>query len=210
VKALEIIKLILEVIAILISLGILRWAQWRYKHFKNNRELYRKLQTEKDKQLMLEIKSIKDEVKPNGGISLNDKVTDIAKHLIVIDGQLVDLKIGQRNSLDLMDIAYWESDNSGRVTYVSVAMCEIIGCTQIDILDSSWMGLIDSVDRDRVSKEWGESVKYASEFNCTYNYKRPDGTFQKVQAIAIHHKNNSGRVEHTKGKIIKLGEPFKK
>jgi PAS domain S-box-containing protein len=210
VQTLEIIKLILEVIAILISIGILKWAQSKYNHFRNNRETFRNLEIEQNKELMKQIKDIKDEVKPNGGLSLNDKVTDIGKHLVTIDAQLVDLKIGQRNSLDLMDIAYWESDSQGRVTYVSVAMCEILGCTQIDILDSSWMGLIDHQDRERVIKEWADSVKYASEFNCTYNYKRPDGYFQKVQAIAIHHKNEKGVVEHTKGKIIKLGEPFKK
>jgi len=207
---LEIIKLILELISLLITIGILKWAQRKYKHFKNNRELFRKLQTEVFNSFEKRLKSIEIQVNPNSGKSMNDDIKSILQKLGIIDGQLVDLKIGQRNSLDLMDIAYWESDADGRVIYVSVAMCEIIGCTQIDILDSSWMGLIDSDDRDRVIKEWAESVKYASEFNCTYNYRRPDGYLQKVQAIAIHHKNNLGKVEDTKGKIIKIGDPFKK
>lgn len=209
-ETLEVIKLVLEITSILITIGILRWAQKKYAHWKKGRDAVAVANTAMFKEFSNKLESIVKEVKPNGGLSMNDKVTEIGKHLDTIDTQLVDLKIGQRNNLDLMDIAYWESDGEGRVTYVSVAMCEILGCTQIDILDSSWMGSIDLQDRDRVIKEWTESVKYASEFNCTYNYRRPDGFLQKVQSMAIHHKNSQGRVEHTKGKIIKLGDPFKK
>jgi PAS domain S-box-containing protein len=207
----EIFEIVKLAVTTLVPTGLLySWMKRKYAHWKKGREMVAGAQKAINESFEEKLKSIREQVNPNGGLSMNDAVVRIEKRLGSIDNQLVDLKIGQRNTLDLMDIAYWESDNEGRVTYVSVAMCEILGCTQIDILDSSWMGLIDSEDRSRVIHEWSESVKFASEFNCTYNYRRPDGQYQRVQAVAIHHKNNDGKVDNTKGKIIKIGEPFKK
>lgn len=206
-KTLDLIIKILELAIIPFFIWLFKWVNRKYEHFKKGREAVSNAQRETNLMLLSELKAIKDQVQPNGGKSLNDKITLMS---IKFEHSFEELKTGQRNTREIMDLAIWESDYEGRVNYVSIALCELIGCTQTDALDNSWIGLIDTQDRDRVVKEWTDSVRNASEFNSTYNYRKNDGSYQKVKAVAIHNKDERGKVANTLGRLIQIGEPFRK
>ena len=123
---------------------------------------------------------------------------------------LVDLKIGLRNSLEILDVATWKSDGEGRVIEVSVGLCELLGAAEHDLLDSSWIGLVVPEDRERIFDAWLMSVKTASSYDEEYTYKKPDGSFQKVRGVAIHNKNTKGKITGSLGRLYQIGEPFKK
>lgn len=203
-STLDIIKLGLEVIAILISAGVLVWAKRRYKHFKDNRDSVRALQTEILGKVMADLKAIKQEVQPNGGHSLNDKVSGISEHLVDIDKKLIELKLRQRNGSEILDVANWESDSEGRVEYVSTALCDLLGRTSSSLMDNRWTAYLHPDDKDRVVKEWHDSVRSAGDFNSVYKFIKSDGTVQNVNGKAIHNTDEHGKVMNSLGRLIKI------
>ena len=149
------------------------------------------------------IKLIKDKLYPNGGTSIDDKVGQILV-------QMKELRSGQLNTWEIMDVAIWNSDAGGRTTYVNKPYCELVRCIPTDVMGLSWLGLIAKFDRDRVEKEWEKSIANASDFDLCYSFELPGGLFQKVNGIAIHNKNKlTGKLENSIGRLIKIGEPTK-
>ena len=126
-----------------------------------------------------------------------------------IDVKLDDLKEGQRNTREILNVANWESDSNGRIIYVSSSLCEIIGCSADDLLDQSWIGLVAAKDRERVYNSWKRSVDTASYFNEDFTFRKTDGMFQSVNATGIHNKTASGEVASSLVRINKVGESSK-
>ena len=157
-----------------------------------------------------ELQAIKKEFKTNGGSSLKDDIVRLSDGMKEVNIRLDGITVEQRINREIMEVANWESNSEGQVTYVSTALCEIIGCTQMDLLHNSWIGFVDAADRKRVVTEWRESIENASEYNCIYNFRKTDGMLQKVKAVAIHVKDEKGKVKETLGRITKIGEPYKK
>ena len=181
-----------------------------YFNYREAENQFRKYQLEQNDLVMKELKEIKSQFYTNGGSTFKDDVIGIKSAIKNMDVRLDGITVEQRINREIMEVANWESDSEGKVTYVSTALCEIIGCTQIDLLHNSWIGFVSTEDRQRVVREWQESVQNASEYNCIYNFKRTDGTYQKVKAIAIHVKDEEGKVKETLGRITKIEEPLKK
>ncbi len=202
-STLDIIKLVLQSMAILISAGVLVWAKKKYSHYKDNRDTARSAQIQMLGKVMEDLKDIKHQVNPNGGHSLNDKVSDIGTHLVEIDKKLIELKVRQRNGSEILDVANWESDHEGKVEYVSTALCDLIGRTSTSLMDYKWTAYLHPDDRDRVVKEWIDSVKSAGDFNSFYRYVKSDGTIQKVNGKAIHNTDETGKVINSLGRLIR-------
>ena len=152
--------------------------------------------------MMIPIKEIKDKIFPNGGGSLDDKMEDIKSTLIK-------LLAGQRNTWELMDVAVWISNEEGRTIYVNKPYCELVGCAYTDALGMSWLGLISSADRANVREGWKESVENVSDFDMCYSVHRSDGLYQKVNAVAVHNRDQNGKLIGSMGRLIKIDEPYK-
>lgn len=154
------------------------------------------------------IKEIRGQVFPNGGGSIIDMQKKTFEHLQQLVTTVGTLSVGQRNILDILDVPSWESDENGRFTFVNTALCELVGATPAELLGLSWTGRVAFYDRDKVVKEWRESVENASDFNVPYHIKRFDHLYQKVQPSVIHNKNADGKVLNSLGRLVKVGEPF--
>lgn len=148
-------------------------------------------------------KQIKDKLFPNGGSSIDDKVEKI---IVGVSA----LQMGQRNTLDILDIASWESDSEGRFVYVSTSLCELMGATPGELLGNSWVGDVAHFDRDAVLKAWHESIRYASGFNIKFSIKKSDGNYQDVSPVVIHNKDKQGKVISSLGRLVKVGELYKR
>ena len=107
---------------------------------------------------------------------------------------LARLEVGQRNTREISNISNWESDSDGRVTYVSASLCEMIGYSAEQFMHDSWKGFVVDKDRDRVFKSWKDSVQNASHFSETFLFRKFDGSFIRVSAIALHNKDKYGKV----------------
>ena len=209
-KKIEIAQLIITALVPIIMAAIIAFVKKKYKKYKESRNEFRNYQLAQNKLIFQKLDEIKSEFRTNGGSTVKDDLMSLKDNLTHINTRLDSITIEQRINREIMDIANWESDSEGQIKYVSTALCDIIGCTQSELLDSSWVGFVDTADRKRVFDEWMESVKMASEFNTTFHYKKPNGTFQKVKAVAIHIKDNRGRVRESLGRVTILGEPIKR
>lgn len=154
------------------------------------------------------IKEIRGQVFPNGGGSIIDMQKRTFEQIGILVATVGNLTAGQRNILDIMDVPSWESDENGRFTFVNTALCELVGATPTELLGLSWTGRIAFYDRDKVVKEWKESVENASDFNVPFHVKRFDHLYQKVLPSVIHNKNAAGKVLNSLGRLAKSGEPF--
>lgn len=203
-STLDWIKVVISGLTFLSTVGIFAWARKKYIHYRKNRDVVRDMQYKMLENVMDDLNQIKHQVQPNGGTSMNDKISDIAKHLVDIDSMLIDLKVRQRNASEILDIAYWESDSEGRTVFVSTALCDMIGRTSSTLMDFRWSAYLVVEDRDRVMKEWNESVRSAGEFNSVYSYVKSNGEVQKVNGRAIHNIGSDGKVLNSLGRLIKI------
>lgn len=208
-ETLEIIKFSIVLLGSFLGIWARKWIITRWKHFRDSRQAVNNAQNVINLQVVADLKTIKGQIFPNDGNSMFDKVTRIETKQKEIEGQVIDLKIRQRNSSEIQEAAIFESDHNGYLTYVSRVYCELVDNTENNILGNSWKGLIESTDRSRVVSEWNEAINTASEFTCEFNFKRGDGQLQAVKATAIHNKSE-GKVVASLGILHKVGEPFKK
>jgi PAS domain S-box-containing protein len=197
----EIIKIIGQLLGVLGIGAILKKA---YKKFKINREVQRnyvkeqfELVQERMRKQDFELLKIVSQLYPNGGSSLYDHI--------------ISLKFAQKNTWEVLDMAVWESDKEGRVTYVTTTLCRLIGWTPAELLDDSWQGKVEHDEREDIVDEWMQSVETSSLFNREITFVRSDGLHQKVTAIAIHNKERKlGEVKVISSlcRLVKLGEPY--
>lgn len=208
---LESLKTSLEIIisgsAIIFTIYKLIFRKW-YRNYKEHLKLEKEALFSELHAQNAQIKLIKDKLYPNGGSSIDDKVEKVMKKLSNVELGLNSLQVGQRNTWDILDIASWESDNEGKVNYVSAAFCDLLDCTPDEVMGNSWIGKIAYFDRDKVLKLWKEAIDNASEFTFPYNIKRGDGRYQKVAPIVIHNKDEHGVVLNSLGRLLKVGEPY--
>ena len=154
------------------------------------------------------INQIKFKLFPNGGTSIDDKLEVSLKDNRDIKTSLVELRSGQRNTWEIMDVAVWISNDLGQTVYVNKPYCGLVGCTYEDAIGLSWLGLISEVDRKRVREAWKDSIDTISDFDEFYSFERPDGLYQKVNGIAIHNRDKeTGKLISSMGRLIKTAEP---
>ena len=115
--------------------------------------------------------------------------------------------LSQRNLREIANIASWESDANGSVTYVAPSLCEIYGVSAEYIMEYSWVGLIIPRDRQRCIEAWQDSIKYGSPYEIDLTIQKGDGMFIDIHATAIHTKKD-GKVISSLGRVI-AGNPYK-
>lgn len=169
---------------------IKRW----YLHWRAGRDTFRVGVVGAMDEMRKQLESIKSQVNPNGGTSLNDKVSQILKHQGEIDAILSDLKQEQRVQRDVLGILYWENDANGRVTYVGANLTEQLNCNPGQILGRSWIGLIDDPDKERVIRGYNLSIENASIFRAQFTFVGCDGQKMQVKAIARHNKDREQKL----------------
>jgi len=196
----------LGVIASLFSVCGLAWKMF-IKKWWTARQAAKKAEWNK---LITDLSLIKGKIFPNGGSSLDDKMEMSLKDNRDIKASLLELRAGQRNTWEIMDVAVWISNDQGATVYVNKPYCELVGHTYPDAIGMSWLGLIASADRTRIKDAWKDSIDTISDFDQCYSFKRSDGMYQKVNGMAIHNRDKvTGKLVSSMGRLIKIGEPTK-
>lgn len=210
---LETIKTIGEVIGSIMLVGTACWRGFGRKWWNRYRESVHARWDKLARELIAQneqLAAIKHMLYPNGGTSMFDMQIKTVSQVKDIILKLNGLQVSNRNTWDILDISSWESDSLGRITYVSVAFCELIGALPTEVMGNSWVGRVASWDRDMVVKLWKESVANGSEFTFVHSLRRNDGLYQMVQPIVIHNKDPEGNVLNSLGRLLKIGEPYKR
>lgn len=131
-----------------------------------------------DERTVEKIISGANQLQPNGGSSLVDRVNSIASHVKILDESF-------KNILAAVGHAFFESDDSGTFTMVSKKLAEYMNLQVSEAIGNGWTAAIHPDDRDKVSHEWEQAVKQERMFMKTFRFLHEDGIIMHVQMHAF-------------------------
>jgi PAS domain S-box-containing protein len=107
------------------------------------------------------IDSIYEQLHPNGGKTLADKI-DRIESIALNSNQSI------KAVASSMGIGMWKSDVEGNCIEASDELCNILRCSESEILGSNWSQVVHPEDRENVWKEWSFCVRNKTNFNMRY------------------------------------------
>lgn len=170
---------------------------WQRKLKHKKQEYYNKLD------------EIHKELKFNGGGSVKDVVYGLQESVRGIGDRLDGIEENQKLGMNLQNISYWISDKSGNFTYASPALCKVMGRSESEILQKSWMAWIHPEDKERVVDAWAFSVENTSAFDEIFSIRRPGGEFVEVWAVAFPKASKSSTLGGVLGKMVVVDQEKK-
>lgn len=145
-----------------IVLGVLAFF---WKLYKKIREIYEK------------INLIVKELTPNGGSSIKDQVNRIEHRLNGLD-------FFQKMHLDMLELPVFMTDGKGSCVWANRACLNMLGRQSSDMMGFGWESIIHQEDRDRVTKEWYDSIREERSFDLQYRYVSSDDSVILVRCKA--------------------------
>lgn len=152
--------------------------------------------------LFRQIDELSKVVKPNGGISLYDRVHAIG--LLVAQNEA-----RSRTLVESLGIGEWHSDINGNCVFINSAACFATNRLPDEFLGRNWVNVIAAYDRERVEREWDAAVKTRRRFVYRYHWTKQDGTAIPIRAVSspvqdggdnltgwvalVHFENNAGQ-----------------
>jgi len=117
---------------------------------------------------------IYDQLFPNGGSSLADKLDRVERMTYANSERLRTLAYDNTEP-------YFETDASGRIIWVNKIWEEITGVTLTTATGFGWLTAIAPIDRKYVSEEWAAAVSQKRDFSLEFELVKNNA---KVHAIA--------------------------
>jgi PAS domain S-box-containing protein len=148
--------------------------------------------------LIVDVVEIKKGVLPNGGKSLDDKISRIAEMVEIIGGR-------QSAMLHEVPTPMYECDPDGYLIDVNRAWCELTGLEKYDALGEGWKKIIYKDDFERVQEIGQDYAESGVNFNDTFrmqNYRTKE--IFEVQATSTKCFNKSGEVILILGAVKKV------
>ena len=136
-------------------------------------------------QAIEKIDKIFDEITPNGGTSMKDKIDKIDDNLHL--WQEIQLAMAADTKA-----ALFRTDSEGNCVWVNRTYTKIVGRSFSEILGHGWQNVISQEDREKVVAEWYKSVEENREFSMDYNFETPDGEKTLVKGRGYKLVNSKG------------------
>lgn len=130
---------------------------------------------ELQQQLALQVSKIYAEVTTNGGGSLKDAVGRIEKRQIINEQKV-------KITSNKLELAYSAFNIDGDCIESSIYLNRLLNRSESELLGNQWLNWICASDRERVKKDWRDSVEAKVGFNSIYCVMRPDNTTIKIEA----------------------------
>lgn len=99
------------------------------------------------------------ELKPNSGSSIRDLVTETANGLERVEVRQIVHEARHGALVADLGIGEWQADLTGRVTKVNRAFCRLFARPAEDLIGRGWEPFIHPDDRERIVREWADSVR---------------------------------------------------
>jgi PAS domain S-box-containing protein len=91
-------------------------------------------------------------------------------------------------------VGIFETDLSGRCTFVNEAWCALTGIAEAAALGAAWNEAVHPDDLARVGFAWDDTVEQGRPFRMEYRFRRPDGRVLWVTGAAEPLQDARGRV----------------
>jgi PAS domain S-box-containing protein len=177
--------------------GFWYWSKPKFEKLSRFLDVLQSFDTVQD-----DIKLIKEELSNNGGGSLKDamvrterKIEEVAKDLYLVRGV-------QRAMMNRTKIGFFETDQSGRLVWVSKYYLELTGKQLGDVLVNGWGSCIAPEDRQEVLNEWNDCVKNDRDFDMEYHIINGVGKVVPIKGHAKRVKTSDGQTMAFSGSII--------
>lgn len=96
------------------------------------------------------------------------------------------------------------TDSKGECVFVNKLWCELAGMSIKEALGQGWSNALHPDDREKVSKEWYDSVAQGREFCCEYRFQRSDGKIHWLAGRASSVRGTDGETSYFIGTIIDI------
>jgi len=133
------------------------------------------------------IEKIFEEITPNHGSSIKDKINSLDKRMDKVDDNLVKnntltekIFYRQRWILDNAGSAVFESDSNGKCIWANVQYLKLVQRDMDFILGNGWKNIIAPEDRERVIRNWELCVKDGIDAEDTYRIVDSEGNTHRV------------------------------
>lgn len=114
------------------------------------------------------VDKIFDEITPNGGTSIKDKVDQTYQGLALLS-QITDAMAADTKA------ALFRTDPEGNCVWVNRTYTRTVGRDVSELLGHGWQNAIAAKDRAHVVTEWYRAVEENRDFVVDYNFETPDG-----------------------------------
>jgi PAS domain S-box-containing protein len=138
------------------------------------------------------INHILEELTPNHGSSIKDKINKMDAQLsenTLLTGRIFDR---QRWILDNEDIIVFESDNDGKCVWANKKYCDWLKRDNKYFLGHGWKNAIHPDDREQTSEYWEECVADSRDSENLFRMVDRDGKIYNVYCIANKSTDNNG------------------
>jgi len=144
------------------------------------------------KEMHRKINHIFEELTPNHGSSIKDKINRMDKQLS--ENTLLTTRIfdRQRWILDNENIIVFESDNEGKCVWANKKYCDWLKRDDKYFLGHGWKNAIHPDDRERTSEYWETCVKDGRDSENLFRMVDRDGKIYNVYCIANKSIDNNG------------------
>lgn len=119
------------------------------------------------KQALERIDRVYAELTPNGGGSIKDKINQLSRDVAI-------LRSGLSFSLALNPHCIFEASPDGECTFANVALCELFGVSQAEIVGRGWLSVLDGSDaREKAWHTWTSCVERRIPYMDRYQVCNP-------------------------------------
>ena len=143
------------------------------------------------------VEKIFEEITPNHGSSIKDKINSLDKRMDKVDENLIinnklteKIFYRQRWILDNQSAAVFESDTKGKCIWANVNYLKLVQRDMGFILGNGWKNIIHPDDRERVIRNWELCVKDGIDSEDTYRIIDIEGRVYRVFCSATKTEGN--------------------
>lgn len=142
---------------------------------------------EREELMQRKITKIFEEITPNHGSSIKDKINSLDQRIdkinenLVLNNKLTEkIFCRQKWMLEHEDFPIFESDSEGKCIWVNECYLKLVKRNLEFVVGNGWKNIIFSEDRDRVTKKWDSCIKDGIDSEDTYRVIDADGKIYKV------------------------------
>lgn len=150
--------------------------------------------TDDIKNLNITVSNISKELKPNGGSSLKDQVTDLHKSTKIILNR-------QRWILENREEPIFETDENGNFKWVNEAFIRLTDKLFKDLENNNWINAVCETMRDDVDNHWKNAIKNKRNFEHQIIFVDSKNRAFSAKCIAMRQEDNNYI-----GKLINVSE----
>jgi PAS domain S-box-containing protein len=143
------------------------------------------------------INAIFEEITPNGGTSIKDKIDRIDRQVTLVNERQ------KASSADFPD-ALFETDPEGNCYWINRTYARMVKRLPSELMGRGWQNAIAQEDREEVVEAWYSAAKDDREFVMDFKFETPDGELIPAKVRSYKMTDSKGETIGFYGNIQKL------